>query len=122
MHYFPDAFTYFGILFLMIFCFNVNMRLAFSFAFQTCFMLNLLNSTILYVKWPVSNNSMTAITLESFHASPIADGHFRLLEGFFDGCSMPFSFFVFIANRETQCCIFDTTDVREKYGLVFLSQ
>ena len=34
MHYFPDAFTYFGILFLLIFYFNVNMRL-FSFGFQT---------------------------------------------------------------------------------------
>ena len=58
---------------------------------------------------------MTVIILASFHASPIDDVHFRLLEGFFDGCSMPFTFFVFMANRETQCCIFDTTDVREKY-------
>lgn len=58
---------------------------------------------------------MTVIILESFHASPIDDVHFRLLEGFFDRCSMPFTFFVFMANRETQCCIFDTTDVREKY-------
>ena len=78
-------------------------------------MLNLLNCTIFYVKWPISNNFVTVIILESFHVSPIDDGHFRLLEGFFDGCSIPFSFFFFMANRETQCCIFDTTDVREKY-------
>ena len=54
MHYFPDAFTYFGILFLLIFCFNVNMRLAFSFGFQTCFMLNLLRlaQSILKRKFP----------------------------------------------------------------------
>ena len=108
MHYFPDAFTYFGILFLLIFCVNVNMRLAFFFRFSN-------NSTIFYVKWPISNNFVTAIILESFHASPIDNGHFRLLEGFFDGCSMTFGFFVFMANRETQCCIFDTTDGREKY-------
>ena len=56
-------------------------------------MLNLVNCTIFYVKWPISNNFVTVIILESFHVSPIDDGHFRLLEGFFDGCSIPFSFF-----------------------------
>lgn len=113
----------------LVFCFywysalTSTWDLLFSFGFQTCFMLNLVNCTIFYVKWPISNNFVTVIILESFHVSPIDDGHFRLLEGFFDGCSIPFSFFFFMANGETQCCIFDTTDVREKYmARFFLSQ
>ena len=35
---------------------NVKIRVAFFFGLQTCFVLNLVNSSILYGKWPVSNN------------------------------------------------------------------
>ena len=75
MHYFPDAFTYVGILFLMIFCFNVNMRLAFFFRFSNLLHAEFVKFCIfLNVKWPFSNNFVTVIILESFHASPIDDG------------------------------------------------
>ena len=37
------------------------MRISFFFGLQTCFMLNLVNSTILYGRWPTSNNLVTSI-------------------------------------------------------------
>ena len=40
---------------------NVNMRVGFFFSLQTCFMLNLVNLTILYGKWPILNKLVTAI-------------------------------------------------------------
>ena len=41
--------------------FNVNLKIAVFFSLQTCFILNLVNSTILYGKSPISNNLVTSI-------------------------------------------------------------
>ena len=49
--------------------FNVNLKIAFFFSLQTCFILNLVNSTILYGKSPISNNLVTSIKVTDVTAT-----------------------------------------------------
>ena len=69
MHYIPDAFTYFGILFLLIFCFNVNMRLAFFFRF----------SNLLHAEFVKFYNSLCKMA----NFKQLRDGHYTEISSCF---------------------------------------
>ena len=72
----PSSFT-------VLLSLNVNIEVAFFFGLQTSFMLNLVNSTILYGKWPISNNLVTSIHFKSLSLGTDSPLPVRKIRGFF---------------------------------------